>query len=151
MRQIEVDVPPKHVKWFVMNRSFPLVVTFHPGYERASLSDDHHYDLYKAPGRALHVKRKGGPVLGTITEEGVVGAITEEAAKDLKALRAAYFEVDYEFVIAHMFRREGRKGRSYVHARCRDEFARHNAGVELTPQYYLKGTPDCAACGGSIE
>lgn len=151
MCQIEVDVPSKHVKWFVMNRSFPVVVTFHPDYERASLSDDHHYDLYKAPDRALHVKRKGGPVLGTISEEGVVGAITEEAAKDLKALRAAYFAVDYEYVVAYMFRSKGRKGRSYVHARCRDEFARYNVGVGLTPQYYLKGTPDCSVCGGSIE
>lgn len=151
MRQIEVNVPPKHVKWFVMNRSFPVVVTFHPGYARASLSDNHHYDLYKAPGRALHVKRKGGPVLGTITEDRVVGAITEDASRDLKALRAAYFEVEYEFVIAYMFRPKGRKARLYVHARCRDEFARRNAGVELKAQHYLKGTPDCSVCGGSIE
>jgi hypothetical protein len=95
-----------------------------------------------------------------LTLAGHIGQIASIALKCLvlplgvligDALRAAYFEVDYEFVIAHMFRREGRKGRSYVHARCRDEFARHNAGVELTPQYYLKGTPDCAVCGGSIE
>lgn len=151
MSQTEVTVPPKHVKWFVMNRSFPVVVTFHPGGERASLSDDHHFVLYKAPARALHVKRAGGPVLGTISESGIVGAITEEAARDLKALRAAYFEVDYEFVIAYAFRREGRKNRHYVHARCHDAFAGENPSVELKAQYYLKGTPDCAACGGSIE
>lgn len=149
MNQIEVQVPPKHVKWFVMNRSFPVLVTF---YEegRTSLSDDHHYVLYKAPQRTVHVKRAGGPVLGTISEAGIK-AITEDAAKDLKALRAAYYNVDYEFVIAYAFKREGAKRRRYIHARCKEKFLETNEGLALRAQYYLKGTPDCAGCGGAIE
>ena len=150
MREVEVTVPPKFVVWYVMNRSFPVMVGLDPSGDRASLSEKHHYDLYKAPNKALHVKRKNGPVLGTISEHGVLGAISEEAAFDLKALRAAVFNVEYECVIAYMFKRENDKRRRYMHPRCRDEHLKAYPEVELKAQYYVKGTPDCAVCGGAI-
>lgn len=150
MREVEVTVPPKHVRWFVMERTFPVIVEL--GEDHAKLGD-HQYALYKAPDRGLHVKRKGGPVLGTITERGIVGAITEEAAKDLKALRAAYFEVNYEFVVAHQFAIQvGTKTRKrHTHPRCSEAYGQRHPTVTAKPQFYLKGTPDCAHCGGSIE
>lgn len=150
MREIEVNVPPRHVKWFVMNRTFPVMVAVQPDGEEASFGA-HAFRLYPGPAGALHVQRKGGTVLGTISKEKIVGAITEDAARDLKALRAALYEVDFEFVIAYMFRDPTSKRRKFTHAQCRSMYETKRPGIESTPQFFIKGTPDCVACGGAIE
>lgn len=150
MSSIEVEIPARHVKAFVMSNSFPVVVTVDPDGDKMSISGERHYTTYKAPDHGLHIKRVGGTVLGTITARGVYGAITEDAARDLKALRAAYYNTDFEIVIAYTFKRPTIK-REYVHPHCRAICAAKLPNVELKPQLYLKGTPDCAVCGRHIE
>lgn len=148
--EVEITVPPKHVPWFVLNRTFPVVVSFYPSGDLAALGDKQ-FMLYKAPEEGLHVRRKGGPILGTVNKNGVVGAITEDAAKDLRAIRAAYYNVGFDYEVAYMFKGAAGRQKVFTHPRCKDAFAARSPTFVGRPQYAVKGTPTCAVCGKAVE
>lgn len=150
MREVEIEVPSRHAGWFNVNRVYPVVVALKD--DAASIGESE-YVLYKAPNDGVHIKRRAGAVIGTVTAQRVIGAITGDAAHDLRALRAAIFDVAYEYPVAREYKTlvDGKMKMRYVHVRCVKAYEAKRPNAHGRETTHVRGTPECAACRGAIE
>jgi len=100
MAQFEVDIPIREVRWFAKNRRYPLDVdldTLH----RTVRYADREFVYYPLGGDRFVVTRKQSTIpLGVISPETIRQALSDDVARDLRVVRAAVLQRDYEVPIA---------------------------------------------------
>ena len=102
----EVTVASKDAGWFAMNRTYPVLVSIDARQDVARIGDTV-FRLYKAEDGGYHVSRREGgttSVLGTVDARGLRRSTSNAARRDLQALRAAIYDVDYAAPIAYVIK-----------------------------------------------
>jgi len=150
MQHTEVEVSPRDVVWFGMNRAYPVLLQVA---EDHVIFADKKYRLYRAPGDGFHVACDRS-VLGTFDQHGVRRAPSAAARRELKAIRAAVLRVPYEVPLAYEIKQEGR--RLYVHpGKCLAVYSgaepRAETSVRTRALHSVKGDKRCVVCSEGFE
>ena len=142
MQHTEVEVSPRDVVWFGMNRAYPVLLQVEPDHV---IFANKKYRLYPAPGNGFHVACDRS-VLGTFDQHSVRRAPSAAARRELKAIRAAVLRVPYEVPLAYEIKQEGR--RLYVHpGKCLEQ----HVGAKTRALHSVKGDKRCVVCTEGFE
>lgn len=146
----EVSVASEDVRWFAKNRDYPVVVRLDGRQDTARIGETV-FRLFRAEGGGYHVgRRESGSLsaLGTVDQHGIRRSTSSDARKDLRAIRAAVFDVEYAAIIAHRIDNGAMK--RYAHPHC---FARYKLrkGERTKPLTALKCAKRCTVCKEGIE
>lgn len=99
---IPVPVPTKEKKWWEKNRAYPVVVELDYDTLYAKVADRVYRLLPQPSGEYVAAFKSTERFIeaGRFNSERVYRSLTVGAARDLRALRSAVFNVDYAFVMA---------------------------------------------------
>lgn len=146
----EVTVASKDAGWFAMNRTYPVLVSIDARQDVARIGDTV-FRLYKAEDGGYHVSRREGgmtSVLGTVDARGLRRSTSNAARRDLQALRAAIYDVDYAAPIAFIIKNGASK--KYAHPQCIGKY-KEVGGDVIKRLTQLKCARRCAVCQNGIE
>jgi hypothetical protein len=146
----EVTVASRDAGWFATNRTYPVVVSIDAQQDTATIGDVV-FRLYKAENNGYHVSRREGgrtSVLGTVDVLGLRRSTSNASRRDLQAIRAAIYNVDYPAPIAYAIKNGTRK--TFAHPQCIPQY-RKTANDRVTALTQLKCAKRCVVCKDGIE
>ncbi len=146
----EVTVASKDAGWFAMNRTYPVAVSIDARQDTATIGETV-FRLYRAENNGYHVSRREAgrtSVLGTVDALGLRRSTSNASRRDLQAIRAAIYNVDYPAPIAFAIKNGARK--VFAHPQCIPRYNETGAD-RVTALTQLKCAKRCVVCKDGIE
>lgn len=149
----EVTVASKDAGWFAMNRTYPVLVTIDARQDVARIGDAV-FRLYRAVDDGYHVSRRESgmtSVLGTVDAQGLRRSTSNAARRDLQAIRAAIYDVDYAAPIAYIIKNvKNGNLKKFAHPQCIGKYSKTD-GDTVKALTQLKCARRCVVCQNGIE